>query len=823
MTDYRQEVVVPDLRNLVLNPGGESDKLGTSYLASNGIVRTAVAPGGVVPAPVTGSSVIAYEVLDNTSLSYFFAPVGPNEAVHRGGFNIPAGRTVSFRLKLRATAACWVQVQASWMTERWVNGSSAGLSAPIEVSAAGPSVSVGTASWVDLLVFVPSTEVPVGATHWRPLISVYSSDPTTSPSAPPIGLTVFADSLLLPDSGVDLTGIPFGDGNTPGWAWEGEPNYSSSKTVSSAVPVLRNYVYDSSAADGALAPWAAYGVGTSATPVTEDSAPAIKVQRTAAGTTPSGIEATGSGFQAKQAGSIVTVSALVKVPTGATAHNITIEPGDTATGSTAVLGEPTSGALTTSVPASAEWTQIHVTGVVQNGVDLNRIRIMRTPVGSTSMPANEHFFVKNIMVSDGPLATFFDGNTADTVNFMYSWAGVPYQSVSVMYKATDLVEFGDELPSGDYDDFDDTTPIESRPDIPVDDEVIPDDPTLFRAQAEAPEVPDVAVASTRDRHFIIEKDVAQAEKVLGWRSANRHLQLAEDVQIGKLILNTVDEAGVVWIVSDIEGWWTTPTPDVPDVPRAWFDGSYETRGRYTARALTLTGAFVPRSPKDVAQARDRLIRAINLCYQGDWFMTHESNTDTGGDPLTKGAKVWLAGQPLINTTSQSGKTEFSVSLRAPDALKHSIKNAVPPGYNSSKMITTSSQYPERPYPRPYPWKYPDAVFGSTSVQLNNEGNASSWPIIRLAGPTNGAVRLFNDDTGQIMRITRKLYAGEVLEIDCFTRQVTLNGQGNFRFYLDIDVDWLMLQPGPNKLWFSEEVIGTIRTKLEVLWRSSWIG
>lgn len=312
----------------------------------------------------------------------------------------------------------------------------------------------------------------------------------------------------------------------------------------------------------------------------------------------------------------------------------------------------------------------------------------------------------------------------------------------------------------------------------------------------------------------------EAEKVIGWKSDNKHIHLHEDIQLGDLVFNRMDEHGVVWLVSDIEGWWTTPEPDVPDVGRGWFDGSYETRGRYNARTFTLTGSFMPRHRGDVNSARDRLIRALNLVHAGGWFMTHE---DPVGMTATKGSKVWLAGAPMIATTGANGKTDFSIALRAPNPVKQSIKDGVPPGYNSIKLVTSDSSYPEREYPRSYPWAYPEAVFGNTVVQVVNEGNAVVWPILRLAGPTNGAVKVYNADTEQTFRIIRKLYPGEVLEIDCFTKQVTLNGQGNHRFYLDIDVDWLMLQPGPNKIYFYEEVPGGLRAELEIMWRSGWIG
>ncbi len=609
MTDYRQELLPPEYRNLAINPSGEATSLGASYIAANGKVRTGVPAGSGVPSPTHGTGVVEYEVTASTSDSYTFGPLGPLEPVHRGAFKVPDSGDASASVKVRASGSVWIEVQASWLAETWTDAQPTGTQ-EVARTVAKSAVAVGSGAWVTLPVFVQDTDVPAGVTHWRPLVVVYSADPATNPGPPAVGTKVWADQFFVTDSGADLTGVSYGDGSVAGWEWEGSPNYSSSRT---AAPVV--------------------------------------------------------------------------------ADPVAVEPDST--GDDPTLDDPTP----------------------------EDVAVAEPPAASAPNPA--------------PPAA----------------------------------------PAAEVDD-----------------------PGYQRSDA-------------RPAYRV-------AEDVIGWRREARHVHLHEDVQLEGLVMNRMDERGVVWLVSDIDGWWTTPEPEVPDVSRGWFDGSYETRGRYTARTFTLTGSFIPRHPGDVALARDSLIRALNLVHRGGWFMTHE---DPEGKTRTKGSKVWLAGAPLISTAGLNGKTDFSVALRAPNPVKQSIKDGVPPGFNSMKLLTSSSQFPEREYPRGYPWAYPEAVFGSTVGQVINEGNAIVWPTLRLAGPTNGALKIYNVDTGQEFRIVKQLYPGEVLEIDCFTKQVTLNGEGNHRFYLDVDVDWLMLQPGPNKIYFAEETIGGIRTELEILWRSGWIG
>jgi hypothetical protein len=80
----------------------------------------------------------------------------------------------------------------------------------------------------------------------------------------------------------------------------------------------------------------------------------------------------------------------------------------------------------------------------------------------------------------------------------------------------------------------------------------------------------------------------------------------------ELILNTIDDNDVVWIASDIEGWWTLPEPEVPDLPRGWGDGSYDAIGRWTNRIMTLVGSFLPQRPEDAPAARDKLLDALSV-------------------------------------------------------------------------------------------------------------------------------------------------------------------------------------------------------------------
>jgi hypothetical protein len=153
--------------------------------------------------------------------------------------------------------------------------------------------------------------------------------------------------------------------------------------------------------------------------------------------------------------------------------------------------------------------------------------------------------------------------------------------------------------------------------------------------------------------------------------------LAGDIRINGLTLNTIDANNVVWVCTDIEGWWNAPGVELQDYKRGLDDGSYDVRGRWTARSMTLTGAILTQTPSQVPAARETLLNAFNLVYDGAWLFVDES-------PM-KAAYVRLSGQPIVTNTSARGRIDFSIPLKAGDPIKYSWT-----GLESGDGLTVSS-------------------------------------------------------------------------------------------------------------------------------------
>lgn len=277
------------------------------------------------------------------------------------------------------------------------------------------------------------------------------------------------------------------------------------------------------------------------------------------------------------------------------------------------------------------------------------------------------------------------------------------------------------------------------------------------------------------------------------------LKLQEDITLNDLVFNKIDSNNVVWVVSDIDGWWNVPDPEIPDLPRGWGDGSYGAVGRWAARDMTLTGSFLTQDPSQVEAARNTLIEACDMVKAGGWLIVNEPST-------TKAAYVRLSGRPSIQTVNARGRTDFSIGLRAVDPIKYEWIDGNEDGYD-----------------------YVDINSGGTGSVVNS-GNVAVPLIFEISGPltstSSNTTEIINTTSGDQIDIVSTITAGQTLEIDTYNREILLVEGAtvtNGRAKGAVLVDWIYVDPGTSVISFEDTSNASSTATCRVYWRSGWIG
>jgi hypothetical protein len=284
------------------------------------------------------------------------------------------------------------------------------------------------------------------------------------------------------------------------------------------------------------------------------------------------------------------------------------------------------------------------------------------------------------------------------------------------------------------------------------------------------------------------------------------LKLRADIKLGNLVLNTIDDDNVIWVCTDIEGWWNLPDPELPDLPRGWGDGSYDAKGRWASRILTLNGTFLTQDPSQVEAARAKLLDAVSLVYRGDWLVVDET-------PIKKGTFVRLSGRPEISTVTARGRTDFSIGLKAADPIKYEYVEDSPDGY---KLVTLTAD-----------------TNGDATATIVNSGNIAVPIVIELSkGFTipdpDEPPAIFNATRDETITIIAGTTSTNQLEIDTYNREVldveyTLDvdtNTDNGRDKVSILIDWIYLDPGSNLIELINFPTGGT---CKIYYRSGWIG
>lgn len=195
-----------------------------------------------------------------------------------------------------------------------------------------------------------------------------------------------------------------------------------------------------------------------------------------------------------------------------------------------------------------------------------------------------------------------------------------------------------------------------------------------------------------------------------------------------VVFNTTDSDGTRWSITDVQGWWTLPPVNLPDLPNSgYLDGSFPVDGRYNAREITVSGAILPGPNVSLAVPRQRLLRALDAVRGGALFVAKE--------PVwAKQCWVYLSERPGLTTADPLGPTIFDFKLKAVDPIKY---HAGTVGFQQHTLVEASQYYKGRTYSTE---KKPREIIGNF---LWNDATDAADPGSGLVSSTGAS---FDDDT-----------------------------------------------------------------------------
>jgi hypothetical protein len=202
------------------------------------------------------------------------------------------------------------------------------------------------------------------------------------------------------------------------------------------------------------------------------------------------------------------------------------------------------------------------------------------------------------------------------------------------------------------------------------------------------------------------------------------MELNADITLNGLIFNTIDEDGVLWVCTDLQGWWGNSEPEVANITRGLGDGSYDVRGRYAAREIEFSGVFFPPNKSLVSKAREKLIAAIDLVKTNGWLIVDEEPP--------RASLVRLVDRPEIVTVNSRGRTEFTFTLRAHDPIKYEWVD----GYQDGRKL--------------------QEIQMNSSSTISNDGNSIVPAVFQMHGPMEVGSFIRNLANQQTLTLAQRL-------------------------------------------------------------------
>lgn len=249
--------------------------------------------------------------------------------------------------------------------------------------------------------------------------------------------------------------------------------------------------------------------------------------------------------------------------------------------------------------------------------------------------------------------------------------------------------------------------------------------------------------------------------------------------LGGLDLNGTDDAGVDWLVFDVEDWDSRPATTGQVLHKPFSHGGWMTPAEDQKHVMRLTGRL---------QAGDRVsgsegARQFNRVLP----MYDAAVLARSMDGVTHHRRVRVYGVPKIVRPSNTYAT-YDVIVEAPDPRKLGGDGSTPYQHSATAFLPSTSGGLQIPLQLPFQIA---ASVVSGSVTVEAVGDASPPVLVRINGPaTQPTIR---DEMGGAMPLDITLSAGQWLDVDLDARTIKINSTVNRRNLLR--GPWITPRPG----------------------------
>lgn len=270
------------------------------------------------------------------------------------------------------------------------------------------------------------------------------------------------------------------------------------------------------------------------------------------------------------------------------------------------------------------------------------------------------------------------------------------------------------------------------------------------------------------------------------------LQQRRDVWLNDLAFSNVDDLGNRWVIKDIDGWWDLPPMDMGEVDRAYSeDGSYYEPGRYSSRAIRLTGSIIPpnNSTNSANLARQEFNKRLMLVRKTGLLQVLESDELGGG----KQSEVVTISRPLMKSNKLNGVIDFDVQFRAPDPRKYSVVLDTVEAF-----LTGASDENGRRYGLAYNRTYGETQNNNTAL-ITNEGDYNTSGVIRLHGPIDDPGAQHMESNRYIKFTGVRLGVGQYIDVNLREKTIITESGISLRDRMDDGSRWFNFESGDSRV------------------------